>query len=249
MKDKSLESQRARKLFLTIKNKPLPTLGPVLRLWCLCLKDFQRAPHLGATTQYSSPGAQRPFSASKFLYLCWPWLGCLGLALPSFRPLSICPNNLMAYTGRVTYLWLFGSLGEELEANRLAFRVRSQTNSLGLCIKAEAVCSRHPGLHWSPAVTQMPMYAKFTKGAVPTGSPCFLVGDRMDMTLSRQEATWQRLALEGRGGGVTRCLKFLMEGRASVLEETEGREGSINGRRTCISSHHVQAVQNQDPGS
>lgn len=74
-----------------------------------------------------------------------------------------------------------------MEASRLAFRVRSQTHSLSLCTKAEAVYSGEPEPHWSPAVTHMPMYAKFTKGVIPLGSPCFLVGDRMNMTLSRQE--------------------------------------------------------------
>lgn len=127
--------------------------------------------------------------------------------------------------------------------------------------KAEAVYSGQPGLHWSPAVTHKPMYAKFIEGVLPVGSPCFLVGDRMGMTLSRQARdSWslcrvricdreRREALEGRGGNITRCLKFLMEGRVRVLEETEGREGSMNSRRASIFSHHVQVLQNQDPGA
>lgn len=98
-------------------------------------------------------------------------------------------------------MWFFVSLGEEVGASRLAFGVRSQTNSLGLCTKAEAVYSGQPGPHWSPAVPHKPMYAKLTKGVLPTGSPCFLVGGRMGMTLSGQERdSWSLCRVRIRGG-------------------------------------------------
>lgn len=180
-----------------------------MTLWCMCLKDVWRELNLGTTTQNSSLGAQRPFynlqGSLPVLPLTWLSQACfaqLQASLHLSQQLDGLYTESVNVAPPVTYLWLFGSLGEELEASRLAFRVWSQTNSLGLCTKAEAVYSGQPEPHWSLAVTHMPMYAKFTKGVVPIGSSCFLVGDRMDMTLSRQERDCWNLCrgrLHGRG--------------------------------------------------
>lgn len=71
-------------------NKPLSILGtsPVA-LWCMCLKDFQRGPHPGTTTQHSrSRGSEAILYLQGSLpVLALTWLSCAWLSCSCFAQL------------------------------------------------------------------------------------------------------------------------------------------------------------------
>lgn len=86
------------------KSKPLPTLGTSsVTLWCMCLKDFQRGPHPGTTTQHSSSrGSESSSLPPRFSTCVGLDLAVSGLAVLTllFGPLSQQLGGL--YTGKVS---------------------------------------------------------------------------------------------------------------------------------------------------
>lgn len=98
-------------------------------------------------------------------------------------------------------------VGEELETSELAFRVGSQTNSMGLCTKAKVVYSGEPGPHWSPAVPHRSTYPHMLSSQRPhppyrphlafglVGVTLSKVGERQ-LEPVQSQAVWQGMALE-----------------------------------------------------